>query len=125
MAAYLIALERYDEARERAREALTLAARQENAVLVATALQHLAACAALRLGEEEAQTNKTRAASLIGFVDARLAELENQREFTEQQEYDRAIAALRETFDQSELERLMAKGQVWSKERAIAEGLAT
>ncbi len=125
MAAYLIALERYDEARERAREALTLAARQENAVLVATALQHLAACAALRLGEEEAQANKTRAASLIGFVDARLTELENHREFTEQQEYDRAIDALRETFDQSELGRLMAEGQAWSKERAIAEGLAT
>jgi predicted ATPase/class 3 adenylate cyclase len=125
MAAYLIALDRYDEGRNRAREALTLAARQENAVLVATALQHLAACAALRVVEEEAQADKTRAARLIGFVDAHLTELENQREFTEQQEYDRAIAALRETFEQSELERLMAEGQMWSKERAIAEGLAT
>ncbi|MGA2761000.1 MAG: adenylate/guanylate cyclase domain-containing protein [Candidatus Cybelea sp.] len=125
MAAYLIALERYDEAREHAREALTLAARQESAILIATALQHLAACAALRLVEEEAQAGKSRAASLIGFVDAHLTELENQREFTEQQEYDRAIAALRETFEQTELHRLMAEGKTWSKERAIAEGLAT
>jgi predicted ATPase/class 3 adenylate cyclase len=125
MAAYLVALDRYDEAREHAREALTLAARQENAVLVATTLQHLAACVALRPGEEEAKANKARAASLIGFVDARLTELENHREFTEQQEYDRAIAALRETFDQIELERLIAEGQTWGKERAIAEGLAT
>jgi predicted ATPase/class 3 adenylate cyclase len=124
MAAYLIALDRYDEARERACEALRLAARQENAVLVATALQHLAACAALRRTEEEVQADHARAARLIGFVDASLAELENQREFTEQQEYDRAIATLRETLGPRELERLMAEGQTWSKERAIAEGLA-
>jgi predicted ATPase/class 3 adenylate cyclase len=125
MAAYLIALDRYDEGRDHAREALTLAARQESAVLVATALQHLAACAALRVVEEEAQADKTRAARLIGFVDAHLTELENQREFTEQQEYDRAIAALRATFDRSTLERLTNEGKTWSKERAVAEGLAT
>ncbi|HLY02917.1 MAG TPA: adenylate/guanylate cyclase domain-containing protein [Candidatus Cybelea sp.] len=123
MAAYLIALDRFDEARERAREALTLAARQENAILVATALQHLAACAALRLDEGEAQADKMRAARLMGFVDAHLTELENQREFTEQQEYDRVIAALQEALHESPLERLMAEGQTWSKQRAIAEGL--
>lgn len=122
-AAYLIALERYDEARELAREALALAARHENAVLVATALQHLAACAALRRAHEE-PTDGARAARLIGFVDARLTELENQREYTEQQEYDRAIAALQNAIGASELERFVAEGRTWPAERAMAEGLA-
>jgi predicted ATPase len=123
-AGYLIALQRYDEARESAREALALAARQENAVLVATALQHLVACAALRRVEEDAQADTMRAARLIGFVDARLTELEHQREHTEQQEYDRVKAALRGAIGAGELERLMTDGRTWSEDRALAEIIA-
>jgi len=123
-AGYLIALQRYDEARESAREALALAARQENSVLVATALQHLVACAALRRVEEDAQADKMRAARLIGFVDARLIELEHQREHTEQQEYDRVKTALRGAIGVGELERLMTDGRTWSEDRALAEIIA-
>ena len=61
------------------------------------ALQHLAAAAVLEpeAQAEGARPRVERAAALLGFVDARLAELGGVREYTERQEYDRVLTALR------------------------------
>jgi hypothetical protein len=57
----------------------------------------------------------------LGFSDARLLELGSWREFTEQFEYDRLMAALRERLGQAEVERLMAEGGAWTEDAAVAE----
>jgi tetratricopeptide (TPR) repeat protein len=116
-AAYLIALDRYDEARTHAREALELAVQEKNALWAAFALQHVAAVAAL-------EGNGARAARLVGFVEARMAELKHRREHTERQEHDRIMTLLRKELAGDELERLMAEGRARSEERAVAEALA-
>jgi hypothetical protein len=115
-AAYLLALDRHDEARASAREALKLALQEENALWTAFGLQHLAAVAAL-------QGDKARAARVLGFVDGRMAELEHLREHTEEQEYQRAMTLLRNDLDGGELQRLIAEGRSWSEDRAVAEAL--
>lgn len=113
-AAYLIALDRYDEAQREATESLALADEEKNSLWRAFAVQHLAAIAALR-GEA------VRAAQLLGFSDAHLAELGYHREHTEQQEYSRVAAALRERLGEDEMQRLMAEGRSWAADRAVAE----
>ena len=124
MAAYLVALERYDEARVSAREGLTAARDTQVAVGVAFALQHLAAVATLchdvaaPLREERA-----RAARVSGYVDAQLAALEALREYTEQQEYDRMLPALRDALGVDECAKLMAEGGTWNEDQAVAEAM--
>jgi len=46
-----------------------------------------------------------RAARLLGYADARLNELESSREFTEQQENENMLAALRTAFGADETDR--------------------
>jgi tetratricopeptide (TPR) repeat protein len=111
-AAYLIALDRYGEAREGAREALTLAVEENNALWTAFALQHLATVAAL-------EGDAAGAARLIGYVDARVGGLEHEREHTEQREHERLMNALRKALSEDELGRLAAEGRAWSEERAL------
>ncbi|MBV8374737.1 MAG: tetratricopeptide repeat protein [Candidatus Eremiobacteraeota bacterium] len=113
-AAYLIALDRYDEARARAREALELALQEKNALWTAFALQHLATVAAL-------QGDAAGAARLIGYVDARVAELQHEREHTEQGEHERVMIVLRKELSEGELERLGAEGRAWGEERAVEQ----
>lgn len=108
MAAYLLALERYDEARIRARQALMLSRDLQAEVIVTFALQHLCAIAALRANDDA--------------VDARLAALEALREYTEQLEYDRMLASLRR-FGESELSKLLEEGGSWSEDQAVAEAM--
>jgi tetratricopeptide (TPR) repeat protein len=95
---YLIALGRYDEAEERACEALALAREQQQDVLVAWTLQHLGAIAALRpqVSTESATNAYGRAAPILGFVDARLEAIGSAKMYIYEQGYDRAVAALRE-----------------------------
>ncbi|MBV8067223.1 MAG: tetratricopeptide repeat protein [Candidatus Eremiobacteraeota bacterium] len=116
-AAYLVALNRYDEAASFAREALDRAVREGSELWTLFALQHLAAIGAL-------QKDGTHAPRLIGFVGKRISELAHQREYTEEQEYDRIIGALRTEIGDAELQRLTAEGTVLTQERAIAEALA-
>jgi tetratricopeptide (TPR) repeat protein len=119
VAAYLIAVGRYDEATARAAEALELAWELQLGVFVVRSLQHVAAIVALRTPAQPASTLDERAARLLGFVDARLSTLEAKREYTEQQEYDRMIAALRAELRLDELERFMAVGATMTEEEAI------
>ncbi len=125
MAAYLLALGRYAEARSRAREALEVCRAAGAEITLAYAQQHLAAIAALRPAESEATGSqvRSRAACLLGYVDARLAALAAPRELTEDKEYRALVAALSESLGAGGVARLMEDGRGWSEERAFAEAL--
>jgi predicted ATPase/transcriptional regulator with XRE-family HTH domain len=123
VAAYAISLQRYDEARTYAREALMLAAEDEISVPAALALQHLAATIVLpsTTPAERSRDALERAARVLGFVNARLETFDFVREYTERGEYDRIEGLLRTEFGNGELERLMTQGGSWTQDRAIAE----
>ncbi len=125
MAAYLTVLERYDEARSRAREALVRGRGTHYEVFVLWALQRLAAIAALREAQDpqRADEGRRRAARLLAYIDARVTALEARREYTERQEYERSLSALREVLGGRELETLSGEGCAWNEERAVAEAL--
>ncbi|MGA9945540.1 MAG: adenylate/guanylate cyclase domain-containing protein [Candidatus Cybelea sp.] len=118
MAAYLIAMERYDEARSHAREALSGARSTRHDVPALWALQHLAAVAALQPGAD-----RMRAARLLGYVDERLAARDIRRQYTEEREYDAILSALRRAMSQDEINRLTAEGSAWREEHAFDEAL--
>jgi diguanylate cyclase (GGDEF)-like protein len=122
-AAYLVSQGRWDEARACAREGLDAARERGMAVKAVWAIQHLAAVATLRPGAIARRDDARRAASLLGFADRRLAEIGAARMYTEQQEYDRMRAALRETLGESEAATLAEQGSHWDEARAIAETL--
>jgi tetratricopeptide (TPR) repeat protein len=123
-AAYLLWLRRYDEARLSAQEAIVAAVDMQYSVDVAFGLLHLAAVGALH---PETRTQdlqeRRRAARVLGYVDARIAALGALLEYTEQQEYDAMIPALRGALGESELVRLMAEGSTWTEDRAVAEAM--
>lgn len=112
-AAYSLALDRFADAESYGREALNLAVEGKNPLWTAFALQHLAALEALR-------GDAASAARLLGFIDSRFAELEHQREHTEEQEYQRARSALRAKLDSLDLERYVADGAAFCEEDALA-----
>jgi len=113
MAAYLVALDCFDDARAYASKALDAAQEVRTPVLTAFALQHLAAIAALAGGKPE------EAAMLLGFVEARLKALGACRDYTERQELERCMTALREALG-GRLDELMELGMQWSEEGAVA-----
>ncbi|MGA9946322.1 MAG: tetratricopeptide repeat protein [Candidatus Cybelea sp.] len=123
MAAYLIALDCFDDARSHATRALAAARDVKATVLTAYILQHFAAVGILQSASDAKSSDSLEhAAMLIGFVDARLGELKAQREFTERQEYDRVLAAIGDRFGEGALE-LAALGAHWNEEKAIAVAL--
>jgi tetratricopeptide (TPR) repeat protein len=125
MAASLVVLGRYDEARAHAREALALARKLQLDNLTAVTLQHLAAVAALRPQGKAERTfeEHARAVRIMGFVDARVAVLGVARWYTEQQEYDRVLAVLRGAVGAAELADLMVAGAEMTEDQAIEEAL--
>ena len=127
LAMYLIALGRYDDAEERAREALALAREQQQDVLVAWTLLHLGAIAALRpnVSSEGAPNAYGQAARILGFVDARLEAIGSTSLYIYEQEYDRAHAVLRDAIGADAVARLMAEGATMTEERAIEEASET
>jgi len=121
--AYLIALERYAEARETAREALSMARTLDYATTMAWAMQHIAASYAVDPGA--AMDELERAASLLGYADARVDALQMIREYTEQHEYDEAVASLRAALGEGRVGMLMSEGAAWNEDRAVAQALNT
>jgi len=116
IAAYRIALQAVDKARESAREGLRLARQAQYALQIAIALQHLALVGALR---EETLT----AVRLIGYVNTQFKELAYEREDTEKWSYDKLMAALRGHLSDAEIEKLAAEGAAWSEDQAVEEAL--
>jgi predicted ATPase len=123
MAAYCVALERYDEARSHARDAVVLARDLEVQVLLAIALHHLAAVAALRPAQQVHRDDRVRAARLLGYVDARLSALEVLREYGEQREAARMLLALGDALGEDGLTEMMDVGRAWSEDQAVAEAM--
>jgi tetratricopeptide (TPR) repeat protein len=125
MAEYAILLERYDEGRDHAREALALAAREQLETHRAVALQHLAAAVALRPSRAAGSpAGFSQAAQLLGYVDECFARLGFRRNPGEQQLYDRAMRSLVGAIGDRVVTGLMAEGTKWNEERAVAEGFA-
>jgi predicted ATPase len=122
LAAYLITLGKYDEARAHAREALVLAREEQAEMTVVFTIQHLAAIGALR--EEEPPDGRVRAAQLMGFVNARLAALDAQREHTEQCEYEAMASGLSSSLGMPRVDELIHEGSVWTTDRAVEEAQA-
>jgi predicted ATPase len=123
MAAYLVALDRFEEARTAAVESLPTSRELGARMFVAVTLQHLAAIMALdpAVDDDAARSRRQRAQCLFGFVDERFAEFGSVREYTERQEYERVNAVLRASLGDEECERLAARGRGWSEDRAVAE----
>jgi len=124
MAAYLVAMDCFEDARAHAAEALDVAREIKATVLTALILQHFVAVGALFHYPEKRRlkANRERAAMLLGFVEARLTALEVRREYTEQQEYDRITKTLREDLAKK-LEAVMALGAEWSEDEAVSVAL--
>jgi len=125
IATYLIALGRYDEAFPHACDALEPLRDAQREVAFTFALQHLAAIAALRPSTAAASRREDmlRAARLLGYVDARTAQLEALREYAERQEYDRIVAALRAELGDALFARARTEGAAWSEDYAVAQAL--
>jgi predicted ATPase/DNA-binding XRE family transcriptional regulator len=121
MAAYLLALNCFDDAREYASQALEAAREVGATALTAYVFQHIAAIAALNGKSEERAAAKKReqAAMLLGFVDARLQMLGANRDYTERQEYERAIGALRDAL-RDRFDAIVTLGAQWKEENAVA-----
>ncbi len=122
IAAYLIVLERWDEARTRARESISRARVARTEIDLATAIQHLAAIDALRPhdGAVAAREAHERAARLLGFADGHFQSLRTPRQHTEEQEYVRARAALSTNLG-AEFAALLDEGRGLTVEEALAE----
>lgn len=122
---YTIALDRYEEAEQYARQCLSLSQEQQMDVLVAWALQHLAAVAVLRpRASAQEHSVRLRAAQVMGFVDARLAALQSTQTNVERPEHDRLLEVLNAELSDAELRRLMTAGAAMTEEAAAQMALA-
>jgi hypothetical protein len=83
-------------------------------------MQHLAAIAVFDIKPSENEAALQGAAKVLGFVDEATRRRGKRRYNTEQQEYDKMLSILRETFGEARLEQLMAAGKAWSEDQAIA-----
>jgi predicted ATPase/transcriptional regulator with XRE-family HTH domain len=119
LAAYLTACDRWDEAHTNAREALGIALETESDVALAWSMQHLSAIAALSARSPSDSTRFERAAQLLGYVDARLPVLGSPRTKPEQNEYDRARAALTTALGHEAVHELFAAGATLAPGDAI------
>jgi tetratricopeptide (TPR) repeat protein len=133
IAAYSVALNRWDRARAYAREALALAQEAQHATALASVLQHLAAVAVLSAAPsippmmaapESSSLALARAALLLGYVDGCAVQLGLAREYTEQHEYDRVLAALRAAVPADDLAQHLAHGSMLTPEQAIELALS-
>lgn len=115
LAAYALAVDDFDEARDLLREALRLL-KQSGARWMTTALEHHAMLAAL-VGDHE------RAAMLVGFTDARYSN-DDTRQRTEQYGYERLMRLLAQIYGKEELAVLLSAGARLNDEQALEHAAA-
>ena len=115
-AAYRIALNDLEGARESAREGLRFALQVQAKQQSAVACQRLALLAALG-------GDPRRGAQLLGYEDAQYDRLGMQRSSTERWGYDKLLTALREALSLDEIKQLAADGAAWPEEQAAEEAL--
>jgi len=117
LAAYALALDRFDAAETYARRTLAEVDGLQQPFSVAAAVEHLAVIAGLS-GDAE------RAAHLLGFSDARLRSLKLLRQPTERVGYDRLREVLAERYAAPDLERRLTEGAALTEERAVQLAIA-
>ena len=116
IAAYLIDLQRFDEARDAAARALRMAQDAHGPVFVAYSIQHLAAITA-------SQGKTRQAARLIGYCNTAY-ELDGWViEYTERQEYEKLQHLFEQELQPDELRALLAEGAAMGEEQAVSEAL--
>jgi predicted ATPase/class 3 adenylate cyclase len=113
---YQIALGDLEGAERSGRKALELFRRSQLPVFTAWAIQHLALVIALR-------GDAPRAAQILGYVDACLAEHGRERETTEKWSHDKLVEALGQQLDAKTIAKLATEGATWSEDQAIEEAL--
>jgi predicted ATPase/transcriptional regulator with XRE-family HTH domain len=124
VAAYSVVQGDYEAARAQARESLDATREGAWGTGVLWALQHFAAVAALRpISEEFVSEERSRAARLLGYVDAGVRRTASWRGYTEQQEHDAITAALRTALGDDTFVRLLGEGGEWSEERAFEHAM--
>ncbi|MGA8099354.1 MAG: hypothetical protein WB810_11935 [Candidatus Cybelea sp.] len=112
---------RWREAEKASRELLVLSREQNIGIQVAWTLDLLAAVAVLgsQVRTKMPRNSWARAASILGFVDARLAALNSFRDFIEQPQYERVVAKLRDKLGQDRLSEIMRAGAAFAEYRAV------
>jgi predicted ATPase/class 3 adenylate cyclase len=111
LAAYALAMDDLDDARDLLREALRLL-KKSGARWMVAALEHHALLGGLS-GDYE------RAATLVGFTQAQLSD-KAKRERTERHGYERLMSLLSKIYDEAELAQRMSAG-AWLKEEQALE----
>lgn len=120
ISAYLIALERYDEAREYAREGLTMSREAELLVMFAAQLDNIAAIGAKAPAQSEVRArNCIRAAQLLGYLAAHGSDLAP----SERREHAGTVDILRDSLSEDDLKKYMGEGSAWNEDRAVAEAM--
>ncbi|HMD03107.1 MAG TPA: tetratricopeptide repeat protein, partial [Candidatus Baltobacteraceae bacterium] len=116
VAAYSIALDSFDAARQSAHSAVLALRDQEQPLHLAMGLEHLAVIAGLSGAFE-------RAARLCAYTDRKRSDLEIPRQKTEQTGYDRLLAALERDASLAERQRWREEGAQLSEDAALALAL--
>jgi predicted ATPase len=120
---YLIACDRWSEARAHAVEAIDLAQESGRFALLSPAFAHLAAVAALSLGGSSSGSSGSRtAARLLGYLGAHadVARITSSSSEAEKQENERVRCTLRAAFGSDRLALLTAEGAAMTQDQAIA-----
>jgi tetratricopeptide (TPR) repeat protein len=122
-ATFLTALDRYDEARERALESLNVALQTvaDAPARAIHAVQRLAAVAALLPSDDPGDEREDRmnAAQLLGYADARLSATRTFRWPTDQRDVDRAMTSLTHALGESQVAELRSRGAALSDDQAV------
>ncbi len=118
---YLIELDRYEEAREYALEALVAAREEHFDAFVARSLEHLTTIAVLREAGRGSRVQGL-AARILGFVDALFTTIGVERAPCTQ--HDRVFATLRDTLGADVLATLIAEGATMTEDEAVEAATA-
>jgi predicted ATPase len=117
IAGYRLALGEVDAAETAAREALTLASGRVTPI-VEVIVQHLACAAAL-------SGHPSRAARLLGYVEASFGRQGYRRGTTEQKIYEILTASLSEQLSDTDITAFGAEGMQFTEDQAVDEARAT
>ena len=123
MAAYLIALDRFEEARTAAVESLATSREFGARMFVAVTLQHLAAIMALDPAvddDQRAAAGSGRSVCLVSSTNG-LRSSAACASTPSAKNTSASTAVLRASLGDEECERLAARGRGWSEDRAVAE----
>ncbi len=122
---FLVEAARYEEAGKTSRELLALAREYHLDIQVAWALDLVACVATLQAHRalHPPSSSCATAGRVIGYASARLEALDSARDFIEQPQYERALAALRDALGAEELGKAMSSGAAMTEEQAVEEAL--